>query len=103
MAGVLEQKKGSGRKLIKDNASSARIDQRVLELQVAMEILAEVFGTDVAEIDEMLRQRYDEGLERMERSNICRRQRQPLLKHRCHEMGAWPMEFCLAERIQHIS
>ncbi len=72
MAGVLEQMRRSKRKLVRDSVSTAKIDQNVLELQAAMEILAEVFGTNVSEIDE-------------------------LLKHRCDEMGEWPLEFCLAE------
>ena len=72
MAGVLEQITRSRRKLVKDNISSAKTDHKVLELQAAREILAEVFGIHLSEIDEML-------------------------KHRCNESGDWPMEFRLAE------
>lgn len=57
---------------MKDNLSSAKIDRKVLELQMAIEILAEVFGADISEIDEML-------------------------KHRCIEAGKWPLEFRLAK------
>ncbi len=97
MAGVLEQIRRPRRRLVKENVSSAKIDKRVLELQAAMEILAEVFGTDVSEIDEMIKQRYEEGAERSRGSYSRRRQTQPLLKHRCDEAGEWPLEFCLAE------
>ena len=61
MTGVLEQIRRSKRKLVKDNASSAKIDQKVLELQAAMEILAEVFDTDIPDVDEMINLRYKEG------------------------------------------
>ncbi len=82
---------------MRDNVPTAKIDQKVLELRAAMEILAEIFGTGVTEIDEMLKQRYEEGLERPHKPYSHRIQRQPLLKHRYDEMGKWPMEFCLVE------
>jgi len=94
MAGVLEQWRRSSRKLVKDNVSSAKIDRKVLELQAAMEILAEVFGTDMLEIDEMLKQRHEADGD-IQTSHS--RKRQQLLKHRCDVMGQWPLEFCLAE------
>ncbi len=45
---------------------------RALELQAAMEVLAEVFGLRTSEVEEMLKQRYEEKIE-------------------------WPQEFCLVE------
>ena len=96
MAGVLEQWRRSSRKLVKDNVSSAKIDQKVLELQAAMEILAEVFGTGMLEIDEMLKLRCEERLE-VQASCSHKKHGHLLLKHGCNEAGEWPMEFCLAE------
>ena len=98
MAGVLEQIRRPRRKLVRDNVSTAKIDQKVLELQTAMEILAEVFNTDVSEIDEMLKLRCEEGPER--KASYPRRKRtqgEPLLKHGYNKAEEWPMEFCLIE------
>ena len=75
--------------------STAKIDQKVPELQAAREILAEVFGINLSEIDEMLRQRY-EGSAKSCTSYSCKRQKHLLLKHRFNESGDWPVEFCLA-------
>lgn len=86
----------SRRKLVRDNVSSAKIDPKALELQAAMEILAEVFGTEVPEIDQMLKLRCEEGLERHP-SYLCKKQGQWLLKHGYSDDGEWPMEFCLVE------
>jgi hypothetical protein len=94
MAGVFEQILRPRRQLMRLGMPTSKTDERVLELQTAMEILAEVFGTDVSEIDMMLRQRYEE---RLQESSRRAGQEQPLLKHRCDEAGAWPMEFCLVE------
>jgi hypothetical protein len=94
MAGVFEQILRPRRQLIRFSIPASRADERILELQVAMEILAEIFGTDVSEIDMMLKQRYEE---RLQGSSRRARQEQPFLKHRCDEAGQWPMEFCLAE------
>ncbi|MGA9098030.1 MAG: hypothetical protein WB392_03770 [Methanotrichaceae archaeon] len=96
MAGVLEQLRRPRRQLI---ASIPRIYPKVLQLQAAEEILAEVFGVSASEVDEMLKQRYEESLERPKASYLRRKRTQgePLLKHRYNEMQVWPMEFCLAE------
>ena len=94
MAGVLRQIRRSSRKLVKDNVSLAKIDQKVLELQMAMEILAEVFGTNVSEIDDMLKRRYEADAEGL---SIYSCKRLSLLTHRCDEVGDWPLEFCLVE------
>ena len=95
MAGVFEQILRPRRQLVvRYSMPVSKIDERVLELQAAMEILAEVFNTDVSEIDMMLKQRHEE---RLQGSSRRARQEQPFLKHRRDEAGQWPMEFCLAE------
>jgi hypothetical protein len=56
------------------------VDLKALELQTAMEILAEVFGIGISEVDEMLRQRGEVEVQS------------------CKEEGTlWPESFCLAE------
>jgi L-rhamnose isomerase len=97
MAGVLEQIMRPRKQLVRDNASAAKIDQKVMELQGAMEILAEVFDTDVSDIDMMLRQRYEMRAERPQRSYRRAGQQQPFLEQGCEKTGEWPREFCLAE------
>ncbi len=72
------------------------INPKVLELQVAKEILAEIFGISASEVDEMLKLRYKESLEMPKTSRKKRTQGEPLLKHRYNESQVWPMEFCLA-------
>jgi hypothetical protein len=87
MAGVLEYILRPRRHLVRDDLSEAKIDPKVLELQAATEILAEVFCTDVSEIGEMLKRRYDEGTHESYR---CAGQRQSLLKRQCCGTEAWP-------------
>ena len=94
MAGVLEQLRRPHRQLI---ASMPRTKPEVLELQAAKEILAEVFDISASEVDEMLKLRYEESLERPKAPRRKRTQGEPLLKHRYNEMQVWPMEFCLAD------
>ena len=94
MAGVLEQLRRPRRQLI---ASMPGTNPKVLQLQAAKEILAEVFGINALDVDEMLKQRYVESLERPRASRRKRTQGEPLLKHRYNEVEVWPMEFCLAE------
>jgi hypothetical protein len=54
------------------------VDPKVLELQTAMEILAEVFGIQISEVEEMLRQRGEVEVQS------------------CSEESAlWPESFCL--------
>jgi hypothetical protein len=97
MAGVLEHIRRPRRQLIACNTSTPGINPKVLERQAAKEILAEVFDIDAAEVNEMLKMRYEESLERPKISRRKRTQGEPLLKHRFNEVQAWPMEFCLAE------
>ncbi len=94
MAGVLEHIRRPRKQLI---ASIPEINPKVLELQAAKEILAEVFGISAEEVDEMLKERCLENLERPKVSRRKITQGEPLLKHRCNEVEVWPMEFCLAE------
>ena len=59
MAGVLERIIGpqTQRRLVERSEKTLRVDHKALELQTAMEILAEVFGIRTSEVEEMLRQR----------------------------------------------
>jgi hypothetical protein len=50
-------------------------DRRVMELEAAREILAEVFGVKLSEVDEMIENRFQVGEER-----------------RSREDGLWPQE-----------
>ena len=68
------------RRLVKRSERAPWVDPRVLELQTAMEILAEVFGIRISEVEEMLRQRGEEEVQ------SC-----------SGEDALWPESFCLAE------
>jgi len=59
MAGVLELIRSSQnqRRLVKRFVKVPRVNPKVLELQTAMEILAEVFSIRISEVEEMLQQR----------------------------------------------
>ena len=59
MAGVLELIRGSQpqRRLLSVSKKAPWVSPKVLELQAAKEILAEVFGMKISEVEEMLRQR----------------------------------------------
>lgn len=52
-------------------------DPRALELQAAMEILAEVFKVQLSDVDEMIRSRFETGCSK--------------------EDGLWPREFWFEE------
>ena len=43
--------------MVERSEKTPRVDHKALELQTAMEILAEVFGIRTSEVEEMLRQR----------------------------------------------
>jgi uncharacterized protein involved in type VI secretion and phage assembly len=61
MAGVLEKIRWPQKRLSVGRSSSApRVDRRVLELQTAKEILAEIFGVRISDVEEMIQNRYDE-------------------------------------------
>jgi len=69
------------KKLVVGHSSSApRVDLKVLELQAAKEVLAEVFGVKISDVEEMILNRYDE---------IC------YAKPVYEETEQWPREFML--------
>jgi len=71
MAGVLEQ-------LFRPQKKA--MSQKALELQMAKEILAEVFRVGLSEVDEMIQNRF----EKFSSQEACG-----------EEAGLWPQEFCL--------
>lgn len=58
------------------------MNPKLLELQAAMEILAEVFGISTPQVEEMLRQRSEVEIPSCEGEG---------------EVALWPESFCLAE------
>ena len=83
MAGVLERIRWQQKKLVVRHSSSApKVDLRVLELQAAKEILAEIFGVRISDVEEMIQNRYEE---------VC------CEANRYEEMEQWPREFLLEE------
>jgi hypothetical protein len=74
MAGILEH-------LIRPQ-KKAMADLKAIELETAKEILAEVFGIRLTEVDEMIQNRFDDA--------------RP--QEACYEKdGQWPQEFRLGE------
>ncbi len=60
MAGVLERIRWPQKKLVVGQSSSApRSDLRILELQAAKEILAEIFRVRISDVEEMIQNRYE--------------------------------------------
>ena len=81
MAGVFEKMRWPQRRSIIGNSSSAhKVDPRVPELQAAKEILAEVFGVRISDVEEMIQNRYEE---------FC------YVKPDYEETEPWPQEFVL--------
>lgn len=60
MAGVLERIRWHQKKPVIALRPLPRVNPKVLELQAAKEILAEVFQIRVSEVDEMILNRYDD-------------------------------------------
>lgn len=60
MAGVLGLIKARQKRLVDRHGAVPRADPRALELQAALEILAEVFSIKPAEVQEMIRLRSEE-------------------------------------------
>ena len=61
MAGVLERIRWPQKSVVIGHSSSApKVDRRVLELQAAKEILAEIFRVRISDVEEMIQNRYDE-------------------------------------------
>jgi hypothetical protein len=83
MAGVLERIRWPQKRLVVGHSFSALgIDRRVLELQTAKEILAEIFGVRISDVEEMIQSRFDEVL--------C--------GENCYEeVDLWPREFMLGK------
>jgi hypothetical protein len=80
MAGVLEQLIGPQKRAVVHCTS--RMNPKVLELQTAKEILAEVFRVRLSEVDEMIQNRFHAGDDNKRCSN---------------DDGLWPQEFWLEE------
>jgi hypothetical protein len=81
MAGVLERIRWPQKKLVIVHSSAApKADLRVLELQAAKEVLAEVFGVRISDVEEMIQNRYGE---------VC------YAKSEYEETEQWPREFML--------
>jgi hypothetical protein len=78
MAGVLEQLIRPQKKAMH---RSSRADMKVLELETAKEILAEVFRVRISDVDEMIQNRFEAHCE----------------EARYEEDGLWPREFLLDE------
>ncbi len=76
MAGVFELLMRPQKRTVEHRTS--RADLKVLELQTAKEILAEVFRIRVSDVDEMIQNRFEAHYE------ACR-----------EEDGLWPREFWL--------
>lgn len=77
MAGVFGLIKGPQRRLVGRHGMVQQDDPRALELQAAMEILAEVFEVRLSDVNEMIRSRFETGCSK--------------------EDGSWPREFWLDE------
>ena len=73
MAGVLGQ-------LFRPQKKTLYRNPKVMELETAKEILAEVFRVRLSEVDEMIQNRFEE----VHLQEIC-----------CEEDGLWPQEFSL--------
>jgi hypothetical protein len=83
MAGALEWiRRPQKRVAIGHGSSVPRVDLRVLELQAAKEILAEIFGVRISDVEEMIQNRYDEV--RCEANSY-------------EETEQWPREFLIGE------
>jgi hypothetical protein len=83
MEGVLERIRWPQKRAVIGHSSLApRANLRVLELQAAKEILAEVFRVRISDVEEMIQNRYDE---------IC------YASTRYEETETWPREFMLRD------
>ena len=83
MARVLERLRWpQNRLLVRHSSSAPRVDLRILELQAAKEILAEIFGVRISDVAEMIQNRYE---------NAC------CCENLCEQEEMWPREFLLVE------
>lgn len=60
MAGVLERIRWPQKRSVVALGPLPRVDPKILELQAAKEILAEVFQVRVSDVEEMILSRYDD-------------------------------------------
>jgi hypothetical protein len=79
MAGVLERIRWPQKRALENSSPAPRVDRRILELQVAKEILAEIFGVRIQDVEEMILNRYEDACYRNDK----------------HE--EWPQEFWVGE------
>lgn len=82
MAGVFKLIRGPPRQLVGRHGMVQQADPRALELQAAMEILAEVFGIKPVEVKEMIHNHFE--VSRSEEISL-------------KENGLWPREFWLSD------
>jgi hypothetical protein len=82
MAGVFELIKGPKKRPVGSHGVIQRADPKALELQAAMEILAEVFGIKPVEVKEMIHNHFE--VSRSEEVSL-------------KENGLWPREFWLSD------
>ncbi len=82
MAGVFELIKGPQKRLVGHHGAVQRADPRALELQAALDILAEVFSIRTSEVEEMIQNRFE-----------VYHSEDVSLK----EGGLWPREFWIGE------
>ena len=80
MAGVLEGLRWPQKKRVVHSSAASKVNLRALELQAAKEVLAEVFGVRISDVDEMIQCRFDEA---------------GLKENRIDEIEQWPREFVL--------
>jgi len=82
MSGILEKIINPQRKrrLVQHSGKAPWMNPKTMELLAAMEILAEVFGMRISEVEEMLRERSEVGVQ------SCK-----------GEVALWPESFCLVE------
>ena len=66
--------------MVQRSKKAPGVNPKVLELQTAMEILAEVFGISTLQVEEMLWERTEVGVQ------SCK-----------GEVALWPESFCLVE------
>jgi len=75
MAGILELIGWSPKRVLANSFPALKVDRRILELQAAKEILAEIFGVSISDVEEMILNRYEDA---------C---------YRNNESEEWPQEF----------
>jgi hypothetical protein len=82
MAGVLEKIRWPQKKPVTALCPLPRVDPKILELQAAKEILAEIFSVRISDVEEMIQNRYEE----------------PCYGNKGYEeTEQWPREFVLGE------